>query len=236
MGWKPATLRAKLSPQIYPTALRQVQSVKHLRAWQQPLHQMFDLTGIPRSSINYGSSDVHVLHVCDGGTCLPCLWWRVSNREEVWEEVDISLKTLKLLLCFCLYKADLELFKWASVVFGGLERIVFAFHPPHTAVQPKQNVRSEQQPHFSAIWMFDSQQHPFALTMLTPCCSSLCRGMGAELELSDTGKPRGEPWAGVSTCHMSLLGQRGWQVPHRSYVSKMLDVLALYFWWSYQFT
>lgn len=66
MGWKPATLRAKLSSQIYPTALWQVQSAKHLRAWQQPLHQTFDLTGIPRSSINYGSSDLHVLHVCDG--------------------------------------------------------------------------------------------------------------------------------------------------------------------------
>lgn len=63
--------------------------------------------------------------------------------------MDISLKTLKLLLCFCLYKADLELFKWASVVFGALERIVFAFHPPQTAIQPKQNVRSKQQPHTS---------------------------------------------------------------------------------------
>lgn len=63
--------------------------------------------------------------------------------------MDISLKTLKLLLCFCLYKADVELFKWASVEFGALERIAFAFHPPQTAIQPKQNVRSKQQPHTS---------------------------------------------------------------------------------------
>lgn len=63
--------------------------------------------------------------------------------------MDISLKTLKLLLCFHLYKADLELFKWASVAFGALERRAFAFHPSQTVIQPKQNVRSKQQPHTS---------------------------------------------------------------------------------------
>lgn len=63
--------------------------------------------------------------------------------------MDISHKTLKLLLCFYLYKADLELFKWASVAFGALERIAFAFHPPQTVIQPKQNVGSKQQPHTS---------------------------------------------------------------------------------------
>ena len=66
MGWKPATLRAKLSPQIYPTALWQVQPVRHLSAWQQPPHQTCDLPAIPPSSINYRSSDLHVLHICDG--------------------------------------------------------------------------------------------------------------------------------------------------------------------------
>lgn len=61
--------------------------------------------------------------------------------------MDISLKTLKLLLCFCLYKADLELLKWASVAFGALEGITFAFHPSQALIQPKQNVRYKQQSH-----------------------------------------------------------------------------------------
>lgn len=124
--------------------------------------------------------------------CPPRLWWRISNREEAWEEVDISLKTLKLPLCFCLYKADLVLFKWASVAFGALERIAFAFHPPQTVIQPKQNVRSKQQNHTSVpSGCLTHSKHPFALKMPTPWCSSLYQGMGAELRCQTLANPMG---------------------------------------------
>lgn len=140
MGWKPATLRAKLSPQIYPTALWQVQSVKHLRAWQQPLHQTFDLPGIPCSSINYGSSDLHVLHVCDGGSPterrLGKKWIFLSKHLDC---SYVSVYTKQVWNYLSGHQLRLE--PW--------RRMAFAFHPPQTAIQPKQNVRSKQQPHTS---------------------------------------------------------------------------------------